>query len=204
MSTTPVVQPPQAVTSTNPRRDGRPTVRASMCHLRRQMSVIISDCLEQWCSHPPRSNWLDRLPSVSWRRHPSDCSCLPWACLPRLPNSGPQASSRDRLLLNLAASAEAGSTNGPLTRAGWSRLPCVFETDSPGTSNGGKSRPGVLRPRALDRHTADRQSSLTPKIPIQNDYGPLRARKLRDTPRAVPRWRASWASRGPESPSCWT
>jgi len=94
--------------------------------------------------------------------------------------------------------------NGPLTRAGWSRLPCVFETDSPGTSNGGKSRPGVLRPRALDRHTADRQSSLTPKIPIQNDYGPLRARKLRDTPRAVPRWRASWASRGPESPSCWT
>ena len=64
------------------------------------------------------------------------------------------------------------STDRTSTTAEWRRPSRVFETASPGPSNGGKSRPGVLRPPTQDRHAAARHGSLPLKNPVGNGYGP--------------------------------
>jgi hypothetical protein len=69
--------------------------------------------------------------------------------------------------LNLVR-AGTTSTDGTSTRAGWSTLPCVFET----ARNGDKGHPRALRGRDQGRAAAARQGSPSLKRPLRKNYGP--------------------------------
>ena len=116
----------------------------------------------------PRCKSPHRLIASSRPRTPSRRSWPAWVCRPKHPNPIP----RDLLPLNLVR-AGTTSTDGTSTRAGWSTLPCVFETAPSGARNGDKGRPRALRARDQGRAAAVRQNSPSLKKPLRKNYGPV-------------------------------